>query len=45
MPDNISAKTGNAPVKRLGHTKGNMYGNNINAQKVGKNDPQDLKAK
>ena len=46
MPDSITAKTGNAPVVRLGHTENNQYGNNpTTAKALGKSEPKDLKGR
>lgn len=47
MPNRISANTGNAPVKKLGHTAGNQYGNNAaaGASNVGRAKPKELSAK
>ena len=43
MPDKIQSKTGNAPIKQVGHTAGQRYGTNPNAQVKGSNPTRDLK--
>lgn len=44
MPEPIKSKTGNAPIKQVGHTGGQRYGTNPNAQGKGSNPTRDLKA-
>jgi len=43
MPDKIQSKTGNAPIKQVGHTSGQRYGTNHTAQVKGSNPTRDLK--
>lgn len=43
--DKITAKTGQAPIQKVGHTAGNQYGTNEKSQVVGRSAPRDLKFK
>lgn len=43
MPQKIQSKTGNAPVKQVGHTTGQKFGTNVNAQVKGSSGTRDLK--
>lgn len=45
MPGKITAKTGSAPVKKLGHTAGNQYGTNPNAKNTKRQPHRELSAK
>lgn len=36
MPDSITAKTGNAKIKRFGQTKGSHFGSDNTQQPVGR---------
>lgn len=45
MPGKITAKTGSAPVKKLGHTSGNQYGQNPYAKNTKRQAPKDESAK
>jgi len=43
MPQKIQSKTGNAPIKQVGHTTGKRFGTDVNAQVKGSNATRDLK--
>lgn len=45
MPEKITAKTGNAQIKKLGQTKGNQYGTNPFAKNTKRQPAQDLNPK
>lgn len=42
---NLTSKTGNAQIKRVGHTTDSKYGSNPNAKVKGSRSVRDLKAK
>jgi hypothetical protein len=43
--DKITAKTGSAEIKKLGHTSGNQYGQNPMAKNTKRQAPQEKSAK
>jgi hypothetical protein len=43
--DKITAKTGNAKIRKLGHTASNYGGNDITKRRKGYSGPRDLSAK
>jgi hypothetical protein len=43
--DKITAKTGDAPIKKLGHTSGNLYGQNPHRKSTMRQAPKDQSAK
>jgi hypothetical protein len=45
MPDKITAKTGNATIRKLGHTKQGNHGLNNTAQVKGRSTPTPQSAK
>lgn len=45
MPAPIGSKTGNAPIKQVGHTAGKNYGTDTNAKVKGSNPTRDLRIK
>jgi hypothetical protein len=45
MPDQITAKTGNAPIKKLGHTSTNRFGLNPHVKDSNRTPPRDEAAK
>lgn len=45
MPDKITAKTGDAPIKKLGHTSGQLYGQNPHVKNTARTAPKDQSAK
>lgn len=42
MKNSIDQKTGNAEIKKVGHTASSQFGTNPNAQPKGKSAPHDL---
>ena len=43
--DKVTAKTGSAKIRKLGHTKSNYGGNDITKRRVGYSGPTELSAK
>lgn len=43
--EKISAKTGSAKIRKLGHTKSNYGGNDITKRRVGYSGPTELNVK
>ncbi|GIV04108.1 MAG: hypothetical protein KatS3mg015_2938 [Fimbriimonadales bacterium] len=45
MPKGMTAKTGNAQIKKVGHTASNQHGSNPNMKVKGRSQARDLSAK
>lgn len=43
--DKITSKTGDAQIKKLGHTSGNQYGQNPHAKSTKRQPPKEQSAK